>query len=221
MFNSITLHRNGLVAAVLVLVIFHGVGLWGLLWSEESSYYAKLTPLNLLLTNIILFSYHRSWNLPFILFATITFLVGISVELAGVHTGLIFGNYTYGEALGYKIWDVPLMIGLNWLMLTYATGIIVHSLKAHFFLRAFAGALLMVFLDFLIEPVAISYDFWVWHSDDIPVSNYLGWLGVAFILQLLFHKSRFAKQNKIAWAVYAVQALFFIFLNLSMGSTPL
>ncbi|RDV14439.1 carotenoid biosynthesis protein [Pontibacter diazotrophicus] len=204
--------KYALPAAVAVLVIFHGVGLWGLLFSGEPEYFQQLTPMNLLLTNVLLFSFHRRWNMAFVLFAVVVFGVGFLSEVLGVHTGLLFGDYSYGAALGLKLWEVPLLIGLNWLMLVYTTGHISNYLKLHWLAKALTGALLMVLLDYFIEPVAIQYDFWSWQGDSIPVSNFIGWFAVAFLLQLYFQKAHFFKKNKLAPYVYLVQLVFFICL---------
>ncbi|GAB3541958.1 carotenoid biosynthesis protein [Pontibacter brevis] len=204
--------RYALPAAVAVLVIFHSVGLWGLLFSGNSTYFQQLTPMNLLLTNVLLFSFHRRWNNGFILFAVVVFGVGFMSEVIGVHTGLLFGSYSYGAALGLKLWEVPLLIGLNWLMLVYTTGHISNYFKVHWLAKAFTGTLLMVLLDYFIEPVAMQYDFWSWQGGSIPSSNFVGWFAVAFLLQLYFQKAPFYKANKLAPYVYLVQLVFFIIL---------
>ncbi|MGV3588212.1 MAG: carotenoid biosynthesis protein [Adhaeribacter sp.] len=200
--------------AVFVLVVFHIVGFYGLAFSANPAWFRELSALNLLLTNFLLFSFHKTWNIAFAVFAVIVLLVGFFSEVIGVHTGLLFGDYAYGEGLGYKLWEIPLIIALNWLLLVYSTGILVQKLPWHWLLKAFVAATLMVLLDMLIEPVTAVLDYWTWADYRIPVSNYLGWLGVAFVLHLLFQKCRFQKQNALAPFVLGVQFLFFIGLNL-------
>jgi uncharacterized membrane protein len=202
--------KYSLAIAIAVLVIFHGVGFWGLMFSGKPAYFQALTPLNLLLTNALLFSFHRSWNLSFLLFALTVFGVGFFSEVVGVHTGLLFGSYTYGSALGYKVWEVPLLIGLNWLMLVYITGHISNYTNWPFVAKAILGAALMVLLDFFIEPVAMQFDFWDWNKSIVPVSNYIGWFVIALLLQLYFQKTAFKKHNLIAPYIYLVQILFFV-----------
>ncbi|QCR23951.1 carotenoid biosynthesis protein [Pontibacter sp. SGAir0037] len=199
-------------AAVAVLVIFHAVGLWGLAFSGNAAYFQSLTPLNLLLTNAILFSLHKQWNLSFIVFAIVTAVTGFMAEVVGVHTALLFGYYTYGEALGTKLWEVPLLIGLNWLMLVYTTGHISNYTRWHWLAKCILGAALMVLLDYFIEPVAVKFDFWSWTNNQIPVTNFTGWFGIAFLLQICFQKANFQKGNKIAPVVFFIQAFFFISL---------
>lgn len=208
--------RHALPLAVFVLVVFHAVGFWGLSYSGDPTYFQRLTPMNLLLTNALLFAFHRRWGAAFVLFAGVVFAVGFFAEVLGVHTGLLFGDYTYGEALGAKVWEVPLLIGLNWLMLVYTTGHISNMLRMPLFLRAVLGAALMVVLDFFIEPVAMRFDFWSWQGSHIPLSNFVGWFFVALALQLYFQLASFYKQNRLAPFVYLVQLLFFIGLYLKL-----
>jgi len=199
--------------ATLVLIIFYAVGLYGIGFSSNPGWFRALSPLNLLLTNVLLYSFHKTWNLSFLLFAAVALLAGFISELIGVHTGLLFGSYTYGSSLGPKLWGIPLVISLNWLLLVYITGIIVQRLPINWVLRALLAAALMTFLDMFIEPVASVLDFWTWEGYHIPVVNYWGWLGVGFLLQLYFEKANFKKQNPLALVVYALQLVFFISLN--------
>lgn len=204
--------RYAFPLALAVLVIFHGVGLWGLLLSGNPAYFQQLTPMNLLLTNVLLFGFHRHWNGAFVLFAAVVFAVGFLSEVVGVHTGLLFGDYSYGAALGAKLWEVPLLIGLNWLMLVYTTGHISNYTGLPWLAKALVGAGLMVLLDYFIEPVAMRYDFWGWEGSHIPLSNFIGWFGVALLLQLYFQRANIFKQNRLAPYVYLVQLVFFICL---------
>src|SRR4051812_12976794 len=36
------------------------------------------------------------------------------IEVLGVHSGVPFGDYRYGTALGPALWGVPIVIGLAW-----------------------------------------------------------------------------------------------------------
>jgi uncharacterized membrane protein len=211
------LHRLqpfALPLAVAVLVIFHAVGFWGLLFSQDPEYFQSLTPLNLLLTYTLLFAFHKRWNATFILFAVVVALAGFMAEVVGIHTGLLFGNYSYGEALGTKLFEVPLLIGLNWLMLVYTTGHLANYTKLHWLVKALLATLLMLGLDFFIEPVAMRFDFWDWAGSRIPVSNYIGWFGLSLGLQVYFQKAAIFKQNRMAPFVYLVQLIFFVSLYL-------
>lgn len=202
-----------LVPAAVVLIIFYLVGLAGLAMEQTRTLFMALTPLNLAISAIFLFAFHRQWNKAFLYFILITFLVGLGVEMLGTNTGFPFGAYTYGASLGPKIFGTPIIIGLNWLILIYATGAISRRLPIIRIWRAVVGAILMVMLDVVLEPVAIQLDFWSWEGTEIPVQNYIAWFFIAFVLHVVYQVSRFRKTNQMAPVLYIVMLLFFTTLN--------
>ncbi len=184
-------------------------GVIGLQVEVLQPFFRPLIPLNLLSSLGLLLLFHTDWNRSFLLYCLTAFLVGFFVEVAGVHTGLIFGSYQYGPALGWKLWEVPLVIGNNWLMLTYACGSVCDRLPAPAWTKAIVGAALMVGLDILIEPVAIHLDFWSWNTPAIPLQNYVAWYVVSALLLLLFYRLPFIKTNKLAPLLLLLQFFFF------------
>lgn len=201
-------------ALLALLAATYLAGLIGLQLPLSASLFQALTPFNLLLSAAILFSFHRQWNKAFILFCGICLLSGYFVEVAGVATGLIFGSYAYGPTLGWQLLGVPLIIGLNWLMLIYSTGSICAGLSLPLVLKAGLASGLMVLLDFFIEPVAMAYHFWQWENDVVPWQNYAAWFIISFSLHLLFFLLPFRKSNPAAKYLYLLQLVFFIILCL-------
>lgn len=197
---------------ILVLVIFYLVGIVGLTssWRED---FLPLSFMNLLLSFTVLLIALKNHSLRFYTFIFAGFSIGMIAEWIGVHTGLLFGNYIYGNNLGPLWYGVPLIIGINWLMLTIISGSIAERLKIHWFLKAAIGTFLMLILDFLIEPIAILSDYWTW-SGDIPFSNFVGWFFIAFLIQLVYFSMKLAEQNKVATVLYFLQVIFFIILNI-------
>lgn len=173
-----------------------------------------LTPFNLLISFIVVFINQEGKNKNFILFCMILFTAGFGVEVIGVKTGMLFGGYTYGKTLGIKLLDVPLIIGINWLILVYAVGNILHALKRNIIIKSLIGAALLTFLDVLIEPVAIRFDFWHWNNNNIPLQNYIAWFIISFFFLLFFNKFSFHKNNFPAKVLYITELLFFAALNL-------
>ncbi|MGB0521483.1 MAG: carotenoid biosynthesis protein [Flammeovirgaceae bacterium] len=209
--------------AVTVLIALHFFGFLGMRieWMNEVlrqlspfESFTSLTPLNLLITLFLLLFFHKDWNRQAVFFCITAFTVGFLVEWIGVHTGWIFGEYWYGATLGWKIDQIPILIGVNWLILTYCVSGVVHRLEYPIYLKALATAVLMVFIDFLIEPVAIKFDFWQWQNETIPLSNYMGWLITAFVLSLLFHYLSFKKNNPLIIPILVCQVLFFLAHNI-------
>jgi putative membrane protein len=150
----------------------------------------------------------------FIRFCIFLFTAGFAVEMIGVQTGKIFGPYYYGYALGFKLKHVPIVIGINWVMLTLATQIIAQKFSNKLYITASIGATLMVLLDMLIEPVASKYQFWHWHNDTIPVQNFVAWFVISFFFHGLGSVMKFEKENTMAVFVFSLQLIFFALLNL-------
>lgn len=196
--------------SIAVLVIFHAVGIFGIHFFDAGSF-LRLTPFNLLLTLIILLVNHRDWKHTWVL--VLTFILGYLMEVLGVNTGFPFGNYTYGEILGPKVFNTPIMIGVNWLILLYASNSISSRFGLTSITKALGAAFLMVLLDYAIEPVAITYNFWTWQNVDPPLANYISWFLVAFLLSLPWQLTRIPLNKNISIAVYGVELGFFLTLN--------
>ena len=57
-------------------------------------------------------------------------------EFLGVNYGYIFGNYAYGSNLGYKIGGVPVMICVNWVILTIITADVSSYIHKNIWIRS-------------------------------------------------------------------------------------
>ena len=216
--------------ATAIAVLFHSIGLVGLLFFDKNFFLAA-TPVNLLLSFGLLIWTQTEKNISFFLFLIICFAVGVSVEIIGTNTGILFGEYTYGNVLGFKIKNVPVLIGLNWFIIIYCSGISIHTLlmkainrvaadtsKTPMTLKALSvivdGATLAVFFDWLLEPVAVKLGYWTWNGDgSIPMFNYICWFIVSLLLLAVFHFAKFNKQNKFAVNLLLVQLMFFLLLR--------
>ncbi len=176
--------------------------------------FAELTPFNLLSVFTMLLVFQPDRKAPFWVFVVTCFLGGYVAELLGVHTGWLFGNYTYDTALGWKLAGVPLLIGLNWTLLVYASGKVVDGLVQPVWAKTALAAAIMVALDLFIEPVAMAFGFWSWENNSVPLQNYIGWYLVALPLIYAFYRLPFEKENPFAVWVLAGQFFFFIGVNL-------
>ena len=67
---------------------------------------------------------------------------------------LFLENTFIWTTLGAKILGVPVLIGVNWIILTFITGSLSSFLFKNKFLSVLMGAVFMILLDLLIEPVA-------------------------------------------------------------------
>lgn len=199
----------------MIIILFHLVGLYGFLTPALEPLFIKLVPYHLLLMLGLMVFTVNDRSIDLVKFTFGVYMAGFFIEVIGVNTGQIFGNYTYGAALGIKLWATPLLIGVNWLVLVYCTGVFLETfnLKSKWLFSAL-GAGILLGIDFLIEPVAIRFDYWSWFEGIIPFQNYLGWYIFSFFLFLFFSGLNFNKKNKAAVVLLFAQLGFFLALNL-------
>ncbi len=224
--SKLPFSKNQIATAIAIL--FHVVGLIGIL-IFKNDFFIKATPFNLLLSFSLLFWTQQKKNNWFYLFVIATLIIGFFVEWVGVNTGYLFGNYDYGNVLGYKWQQVPIVIGINWFIIIYCCGISIQTLLLKLsgqlqtenatvkYLKAISvltdGATLAVLFDWLMEPVAVKLGFWKWEAAVIPVYNYICWFIISMVLLLLFHRCRFNKQNIFAINLLLIQIMFFLILR--------
>jgi len=196
-----------------LLFIFYTVGIVGVSFTEFRNQVLVLTPLNLLLTALLLIWGLGVFNSKLLYAIGASFIIGYSLEVLGVSSGILFGEYQYGKTLGWKLFDVPIIIGVNWLILSFSSLGIVGRFISNSFLKVVFASLLMVLLDFLIEPIAIELDFWTWTEVDVPFQNYVMWFFSAILINSLV--SQFLKEInfKISLFVFLSQVYFFTILN--------
>lgn len=209
--NWIQKHKNQLIAGL--LFIFYIVGAIHILIPEKRAFYLTFTPFVLLFSTLLLLLYHKKYTLKAILAFGGIFAMGLIVEIIGVQTGLIFGAYQYGATLGPKIIETPWMIGVNWLLLVYASASILSNITRLNWLRALLGAILMLGYDFLLEPVAVRTDMWTWEGGFIPIQNYIAWGIIAFAFHWFLARLSLSMKNKMALPVFISQVVYLLILQ--------
>ncbi len=199
--------RRKSIISITLIWIFNLSGIIGVLVGYED-WFLSLTPLHLLIY-LMLILWNSNVNKRLLLGLAIPFGIGMIAEFLGVHYGFIFGEYTYGENLGVKIFEVPLMIGVNWVILVYCTAAIANRCSNSAVIASFIGAILMVILDMVIEVSAPRFDFWEFKNGIVPLQNYIGWFVIAFIGHLLFQKLVKTLHTIIAIHIFIAIAVFF------------
>jgi putative membrane protein len=173
------------------------------------AFFSPFTPYTLLFTCFVFLIHIPVADKKFLLaFFTIAFL-GYIIEVIGVKTGLIFGKYSYGDGLGIKLLEVPLIISINWAMLICAGIRIVSSIFANKITVLFVAALLVTLIDLLIEQVAPKLDFWQFESGLPSIHNYLGWIGVAFFISYFFYPILIKSNRTVSLIILILQIIFF------------
>jgi bisanhydrobacterioruberin hydratase len=192
-------------------------GIIGLSFEKTEAFFQLITPFHLLSVCFFLIYTHEKINSRFLIFSLVISLLGYLIEVAGVNTGLVFGHYTYLTTLGPNVFGTPPMIGINWFIMIYTTGMLVLSLQIeNIYLKSALGAAFMTLFDLIAEPVAIAQNMWNWQNDTPPVQNYVAWFLISFVLLLYFFKQNFQTPNRLAKTVWIYQWLFFGILFLKL-----
>jgi len=203
------------IILISIIILFHLVGIIGLAIPATRTIFLEIVPWHILLMLVVIIISHQSIDSRFLLFAIIIFIIGFCAEWIGVHKNWLFGSYNYGNTLGLKLDAVPLIIGINWFLLIYSSGVLMQRIRIRsMFIRIITGAMLLVLLDLLIEPIAIKFDYWHWSNAIIPLKNYTSWFLISCIMLFIFEKFNFKKQSIVAPILLLTQFLFFAVLNL-------
>lgn len=177
----------------------------------------NLTPIHLLVMFALFLWANSYFSIKLIKAIIVIYLIGVLAEVLGVRYNIIFGNYYYGNSLGPQVLEVPLIIGFNWLTLSFATyGVSSYLFKNKTVITVFAS-ILMVLTDYIIEPMAGALDFWHWAGGKIPIQNYVGWFFVSLIIHSILVKMNFKFNIKLCLALLLSQILFFTIQYFNYG----
>jgi len=206
------------IKAIFILLFFFITGIFFHLLPLTRSIVVNLTSLFLFTTSATVLYFVFTYNttpylrLWFISFFVFTFLI----ESLGVKTGIIFGAYFYGDTLHPQLFNVPLIIGINWVILMMAT----YSIATYFFKSTLPvllfSPLLIVAFDWVLEPVAIELDYWYWLNVDVPIQNYITWFVISLIGTSFLWLKKVDLNIKILRVFFIAQFAFFFFLLMSI-----
>jgi bisanhydrobacterioruberin hydratase len=208
--------KEQMKSTILIYLLF----VFGVLWYSlefTRDYVLFLTPFVLLAVYIIvIYPELKNKNYRSMLWLIIIYIITLLIEMYGVQKGNIFGSYSYGETLGKKIYNVPLIIGMNWGMIIWGCAQLTQKLQLNLILKIIIASAAAVLLDIFIEPAAMKFDYWNWSDGIIPYQNYLAW----FVISLLFTTSYFLlkikAESNLPTHFYISQIIFFVSLSLSV-----
>ena len=216
------LHSDLGIAAI--IAYFYLMGLIGHYLPLTRGYMPQLTPWFLLIAGVIVVApFWREAGRVGRIWFLVTYLITFFLEVLGVATGEVFGAYVYGTALGYHILDVPFIIGFNWVL------VILGFLRGtqRLFIRAAAaerlGAKVLLYIesaalpaaaallfDYIMEPVAIELEYWIWAGGEIPLQNYMAWFLIALAASLFYRLMRITFSSRLPLYYAFIQVLFFL-----------
>ena len=215
--------------SLFIALLFHVCGVVGILYTPYRNWFIEASPLTILLMFLLLVINQKTQKKYFAIFFIITFVTGLIAEIIGVNTSLLFGDYDYGSILGYKIYNVPVLIGINWFIIIYCAGCTTHLIELRLMKRTglntvipkrmqtisflLDAALLTTFFDWLMEPAAIKLGYWKWNTEQIPNFNYSSWFIISLLLLFFFRWLPFKKHNMFAVHLFIIESLFFLILR--------
>ena len=202
-------NKEFLRLSVFFLWLINISGFFGIT-SDQSEFFLSTSPFVLSLTLLLLILNHDLSDKKSKIGLILIFISGLFVEILGVNFGLFFGEYSYGNNLGPKIFEVPYVIGFNWVLLIIITGSLSDKLiKGKIIYKIIFASFLMVLIDLLIEKSAPKLDYWEFIISPVPFSNYLWWFIFSFCFQYVFFKTVKNKEYNLSTNILVIQFLFF------------
>ena len=199
--------------SVFVIWLFHVCGMIGISYGNKDLF-LSFTPVNLIISFFLLFVNQIQITQTELLSVFTIFLIGMICEILGVNYGYIFGDYVYLDNLGTKVFGVPILIGINWIILTFITGSISsYIFKKNLKFSILTGAIFMILLDLIIEPVAPLLGFWIFDLPSVPLQNYVGWFLIGLATQFVYQKFVVNKEIPFSTNLLLANIVFFSFLN--------
>ena len=206
--------RRELIVAVL-LGVFFLVGFIGHSLPATLPWMLSMTPYTLLACGLIAFFPVILERKPgLLLWALLVYVITFILEALGTATGRIFGPYTYGRTLGPMLFDVPLVIAFNWLMIILGALSLAQLILRRRLPVAVAAAVLAAGFDYLLEPTAIRLDYWTWQAAGIPLQNYLAWFLIALAAALFFVYLKLSVKTRLPLVYFLIQLVFFAALRI-------
>jgi len=195
------------------IIIFYIIGTIGFILPITGDIFKLLIPYALILNFFLLAYFYRTSKIQkSIIIFGIIYISGLVIEIIGVQTKIIFGDYTYGAGLGIKIFGTPLLIGLNWLFLSFTTTSVVDKFKINTVFKIITASVFMLLYDIILEQIAPKLDMWSWKNDVVPIQNYMVWFGLALIFNSLLKIFKIETKNPLALIIFVCQTIFFILL---------
>lgn len=163
----------------------------------------------------------------FVIWLVITFILTLILEMVGTASGLIFGEYKYGQVLQLQLFRTPLIIGLNWAIIILsateiARNIVISINKSKntdsnifYFITGILAALLTTAFDYILEPVAVYLGYWNWGNSDIykvPLQNYIAWFVISLIFSCFYLFLKIKIKSSFVRNIFWMQFIFFLML---------
>ena len=110
---------------------------------------------------------------------------------------------------------VPLLIGCNWVVLVFCGAAIANRFFSSIWIKSIFGGALMVVLDFPMEILAPTFDYWTF-TPSPPLENYISWFVIGAFMHLIFHALKTKGNFSFSINLLLAQFVFFTLLALTL-----
>lgn len=140
--------------------------------------------------------------------------LAILIETIAIKTGYPYGEFSYGETMGYKLFGTtPFTVAFAWPPLVLGAYALARG-------RIVLATLFLVMIDLAIDTGAVAMGYWAYTGGGIyfgvPLSNFLGWVLTGF-LGLYLVSTLLKKPSMDFVASYALILFFWTGVLLALG----
>jgi uncharacterized membrane protein len=150
----------------------------------------------------------------------IVYAIAMIFEILSIHTGFPFGYFTHSDVFGFKLLEVPLLVGVAYIGNAYLAWItacvMLNEADQN---NSFTGRFgVPVVAAFIVSALDATYDpggstlaqYWSYGNPGgyfgVPVSNFIGWLVTSYVFFQLFsltlrNRKVDVVESKIWWAM--------------------
>jgi putative membrane protein len=129
----------------------------------------------------------------------------IIMESLAVLTGVLYGSFSYGSIVGWKIFGItPWTVPFAYVPLVLGTVPFASQLVNKYWQLILTSTLLLVVIDMVLDPGAILLGMWYYDAGGIyygvPWSNFFGWLisgALSSTIFIYFSKEKIQEQKNI------------------------
>jgi len=198
------------------IILFYIIAFIGTILPFSHKSFITLIPWALLFNLGIIMAFHMpEFNIKSKIVFTIIAVGGFAIAAIGVNTGIIFGNYQYNSVLGVKLFNTPLIMGINWLLLIYCSAAITSLMRMSAIKKVLLSSIIILGYDIILEKVAGNLGMWHWEGGVVPLKNYAAWFIIAFIFLSIIKLLKVKIWNRLAFTVFLAQMFFFLGLFIS------
>lgn len=140
------------------------------------------------------------WSRSLLLLGVLA-LFAVGIEAAAIKTGFPYGHFFYNTKAGIMVGElVPISTPFAWIAIVLGSAALAVRLVKKIWQQVIATVLIMICIDLLLDPVAVTLGLWYWFKPGlyygVPLINYVGWIlsaSVGFLIVFLCTHKRLAQ----------------------------